>query len=286
MKTICIKTNNKNSIDYLLKNIKQIELKNIYYSCHKFKLFNNIFIHYKGEHLDLFLSNISEMLTSLIFENYDEDILKTLLHREYFYFTGLEIKGILKILKENTLEDIKLYSTKENILYNTFYDFFTKQDKLYLKGFITFRLKKYKEELEKHLDTAIKQYLIEKEYNEFVSLLKLYVNSEGSKSEEVHLVYKNSESVLLDKNKKPIKLNDNLLNNKYLSDISFSSSDITLNTLLNIIPNKIFIHLIDMQIDDFINTLELIFEKRVVICTNCNICRIYKFNQNFLNFKF
>ena len=280
MKTICIKTNNKNSIDYLLKNLEQLRLKNVFFSCHKFKTFNNIFIHYKGEYLELFLSYIAEVLTSLIFENYDEEILKTLLLREYFYFTDMEIKSILKILKENSVEDVKLYTTKEDILYNTFYNFLKNENKLFLKGFVTFRLKTYKEELAKSIDTAVNQYLIEKEYNEFVSLLKLYINSEGSKCNEVHLIYKNSESFLLDKNQNPIQPNNNLLNNKYLSDISFSSSDITLNTLLNIIPQKIFIHLINMEIDDFINTLELIFEKRVIICTDCNICRVYKSGKN------
>ena len=280
MKTICIKTNNKNSIDYLLKKLDQIELKNVYFSCHKFKTFNNILIHYKGEYLELFLSNIAEILTSLIFENYDEDILKTLLHREYFYFTDLEIKRILKILKENSIEDVKLYTTKENILYNIFYNFLKNKNKLFLKGFITFRLKSYKEELERSIDSAVNQYLIEKEYNEFVSLLKLYINSEDCKCNEVHLVYRNSESILLDQNKHLIKPANSLNNKKYLSDISFSSSDIVLNTLLNLIPNKIFIHLIDMEIDDFIHTLELIFEKRVVICTNCSICRIYKLGKN------
>ena len=231
--------------------MEQIELKNVFFSCHKFKTFNNIFIHYKGEYLELFLSNISEILTSLIFENYDEDILKTLLYQEYFYFTDLEIKRILKILKENSIEDVKLYTTKEDILYNTFYNFFKNQNKLFLKGFLTFRLKPYKEELEKSIDSAVNQYLIEKEYNEFITLLKLYINSEDSKCNEVHLIYRNSEAILLDENKHLIEPNDSLNNKKYLSDISFSSSDITLNTLLNIIPNKIYIHLIDMEIDDF-----------------------------------
>ena len=61
-----------------------------------------------------------------------------------------------------------------------------------------------------------------------------------------------------------------------MSDITFSTSDIALNTLLNIIPKKIYIHLIDEKIDEFITTLELIFEHRIVMCTDCNICRIYK----------
>ena len=73
---------------------------------------------------------------------------------------------------------------------------------------------------------------------------------------------------------------DELFNAKYLSDISFSSNDYTLNSLLSLLPKKIYIHLIDHQIDEFINTLHLIFENRVSLCLNCDICNLYKYNQN------
>ena len=55
-----------------------------------------------------------------------------------------------------------------------------------------------------------------------------------------------------------------------------SSNDYILNTLLTLLPKNIFIHLIDNYKDEFINTLELIFEKRIHICTNCDICEFYK----------
>ncbi len=52
-----------------------------------------------------------------------------------------------------------------------------------------------------------------------------------------------------------------------------------LNTLLNILPKKIYIHLIDKEVDEFITTLQLIFENRVQICKDCDICRIYRFGD-------
>ena len=63
---------------------------------------------------------------------------------------------------------------------------------------------------------------------------------------------------------------------KYLSDITFSSNDYTLNSLLSLLPKKIYIHLIDNNIDEFINTLQTVFENRIHICTDCNICKLYK----------
>ena len=41
----------------------------------------------------------------------------------------------------------------------------------------------------------------EKEYMEFVSLLRLYINSQTSNCKLVHLIYSNETSVLLDEDK-------------------------------------------------------------------------------------
>ena len=279
MKTICIKTNNKDAINYLLENFKSLQLEDVCFSCHKFKVYNNILIHYKGKDVKLFLSTVSNILSNLVFDNFEDDFIKAILNQEYFYFDAFEKKQIIDKTNEIYFDDIEALTTKESILFNTFYNFLKSNKKLYLKGFLTFRLKRYFEELGKTVDNAINQYLIEKEYLEFVSLLKLYVNSEESKIDVVHLVYNNKEPLLLDKNKNIIKTDINLLNAKYLSDISFSSLDMILNTLLNILPKKIYIHLIDEE-DEFINTLKLIFEKRISLCTECNICSIYKSHVN------
>ena len=87
------------------------------------------------------------------------------------------------------------------------------------------------------------------------------------------------ESILLDENKNTISLNDNIFDAKYLSDISFSSNDYALNALLTLLPQKIEIHLIGYE-DEFINTLKLIFGKRISICKDCNLCKTYKILNN------
>ena len=96
------------------------------------------------------------------------------------------------------------------------------------------------------------------------------------------MIYSSSESILLDKDKNIIAPDSDIFNAKYLSDISFSSNDFTLNSLLNLVPKKIYIHLLDNTIDEFIQTLELVFENRVNLCTDCNICEFYK-NSNIDN---
>lgn len=278
MKSICIKTNNSKAIDYLLENLNCLKLDNVYFSCHKFKLYTNVFIHYKGKNLELFLSSISHILVFLVFDLYEKIITKKIFEHEYFYFDNIEKSQILEIVESN-LADIEDFTNKETILFNIFYNFLKKEDVLYLQGFIAFRIKKYINKLENLLEDAINQYLLEKEYSEFVSILRLYINSEPSQTNLVHLIYLKDAPLLLDENKNIINIDKNLLNAKYLSDITFSSLDMILNTLLNLLPKKIYIHLIDNTQNEFIDTLILIFENRITICNDCNICKIYKLNK-------
>ena len=126
---------------------------------------------------------------------------------------------------------------------------------------------------------AVNKYIIEKEYKEFINLLKIYVNSTDTKTDILHLIYVNNESILLDRDKNIIQIENNINNAKYLSDITFSSNDIALNTLLSLLPKKIEVHIINGE-DEFINTLKLIFENRIHICNECNICRTYKMLNN------
>ena len=281
MKSLCIKTNNNKAINYLLDNLNKIDLKDVYFSCHKFSIYNNIFIHYKGTEENLFFSTIANILSFLVLDIYEDSITRNILQKEYFYFDKFEQSIVLDKFYENRLESTEDFEIKENILFEAFYNFFKDNKtsvctKLYLKGFITFRLKKYIDELESSIDSSVNQYLIEKEYQEFVSLLKVYINSEGYNSDLVHLFYRNSnknvDAILLDKDKNVIDTSINLLSAKYLSDISFSSSDMILNTLLNLLPRRIFIHLGDSDDEDeFVCTLEAIFEGRIVVCFDVDV---------------
>ena len=46
MKSFCIKTNNKEILDYLLNRIEEIDFENIIYTSKQFKIYKNVIIHY------------------------------------------------------------------------------------------------------------------------------------------------------------------------------------------------------------------------------------------------
>ena len=279
MKSICIKTNNENLLDYLLNELDYIEVKPVAFSKNQFKNYKNIIIHYSGNDNKKFVHEISCILSCLVIDELEESFLKMILLKNYFYFNSTEMKHILELCYEIFSDNFNTYfDKKHNLLIDSFENYLITNKSIILTGFINFRIKNYMTILEDVVDEAVNSFVVEKEYLEFISLLKMYVNSQNSNCDVVHLIYNKNNSTLLDKDKNQINVSDDIFKAKYLSDISFSSNDYALNTLLTLVPKKIHIHLIDNCIDEFIHTISLIFENRVEICTDCSICKIYKNN--------
>lgn len=276
MKSFCFKTNNTQVLNYLLNRIQEIDFENLIYSQNQFKIYKNITIHYRGNNNNKFYNFLTELIGEVVIEFYEEKILKQLINYNYFYFDEYEKNKIL----ENCMQLIEpeMYNTK--LLDNKNIKEYVKENKaMILDGFVYFRLRAYLEYLDEVVDSGVNQFVIEKEYREFISLLRVYVESKVPEYNLLHLIYINGESILLDEKRNIVSVSENIYNAKYLSDIFFSSNDFALNTLLCLLPRRIEIHLIDDE-DEFINTLKLIFEGRVTICKDCDICKTYKILNN------
>ena len=272
MRSYCIKINDEKIITYLLNKIEKINFDNIYYCRKEFTLYQNVILHYKGNELTQFQHLVTELITNAIIECFEARIVKRMINSNYFYFDEYEKNIIFENCKELLTVESK---EKYEILYQEIENYIHQNSRIVLEGVINFRIKQYRKLLDETIDMGVNQYIIEKEYSEFIHLLKNYIQHTTAQIERLHLIYTNGESILLDDNKNIISISDNLCNAKYLSDISFSSNDFALNTLLNLVPEKLEIHVIDVE-DEFIDTLKKIFENRVTICKECNICKTYR----------
>ena len=260
MKSFCIKTNNKKILAYLLNNFN---FPNTYISIRKFKIYENIIIHYTGENSTAFYNELSNTLVSLILNYYEEKLLKSIIKSNYFYFSEHEQEIILAkcinyLLDKSTVE----YQVRIEHIYIASLKYITNNKAMILNGFIHFRLSNYIKILDYVVDTFVNELVVDREYKEFINLLKSYVNSKPSNINTVHFIYKNTSSILLDCKYKKIPFTDDLANLNYVSDVSFSENDIVLNTLLTLLPQKIIVHL-EKESDEFIKTLICIFENRI-----------------------
>jgi putative sporulation protein YtxC len=261
---------------YLLDKLDYLELEEVKYSKNKFKIYSNIIVHYIGEKISFFDEKLSSIITDTILKFYKEKMIKKIINFDYFYFEEYEKKIIIQncceIIESSEYEQI---SKEKEYIHEAVLQYVIENKSMILEGFVNFRIKEYIKYLDSIVDIAVNKYIIEKEYNEFISLLRMYINSKKSNIKNLHLIYGKSELTILDENKNIVPLCKEIYNAKFLSDIIFSENDYALNTLLTLLPQRIEIHLLDSE-DEFIKTVKLIFEDRVYICRECNICRTYK----------
>ena len=290
MVSFCIKNNNEKIINYLYENISAINLDNIIFSKKDFSKYTNIIIHYNGKNISEFNNELSNVIRDCIIKFYEPQIIKQLIILNYFYFDSSDISKIeencLNILNYDCCESSSSihfsaypnssdYKDRKICLWIDILKYVTENKSMILDGFVRFRIPKYINYIDSCVDDAVNQFVIDKEYFDFINLLKLYISSKSPLCDLVHLIYINGESILLDKDKQIISLSKSSLNVNYLSDITFSSNDYALNTVLSLLPSKIILHLITPE-DEFINTLKLIFDDNIQICKDCNICKTYQ----------
>lgn len=262
MISICLKSNNISQLNFIENYLDNTTFPEIYYSQKKFKYFNNIIIHYKGSDPQQFYNVLSNILSNYIINYYEKNFIKQQLSFDYFYFSLQEKKNI----QESTIQTInqeKNITKKLQILNDCITKYFDKNSSCNLDGFVNFRLYDYKNFINLILEKVINDYIIQKEYNEYVNLLYEYINMQTPQTDSVHLIYSNDEKILLDDSKQIIANTSNP--QIYLSDISFSSNDFILNSLLTLLPNKIYIHLKDLEEDNFIKFLKSIFKGKYII---------------------
>ncbi len=159
MRTICIKTISEDKIDFLIKKLEKLPI-NIYISYYRFRVYDNLIIHYlESEYINEFYETISVVLKKLIEVFYEENYLKKQIDKNYFYLTTIERKYILEITKKVLeLPDEKI-GFKNELLKDTIKKYLLENKKIIIEGFVNFRIKDYKELLEKIIEVSVFSYL-------------------------------------------------------------------------------------------------------------------------------
>lgn len=141
------------------------------------------------EIINLYVSNI---LYRIVIDYYRKKEMFEFITDNYFFLKQSEIleveNKILKVLNcEATCEDensVYCLNRINNIIEKIRQCIGEKQE-INVDGFITFRLRMLREDIEKIVDKIVEKYMVEKEYEEFVRLLKYFVDIQECKIEKV-----------------------------------------------------------------------------------------------------
>lgn len=160
MKTVCVKINNDDILEYLIRELEFSKLDDTVISSNEFKIYKNIIVHYCGNNERKFLFEFCEIISKSIEIFYEKNILEKIIEDNYFYFEEFEKDIILKISEKIIEIQEASFRYKTEILKGLIYEYFIDNKYMILDGFILFRLKPYIEILDYVVDTSVTNYVI------------------------------------------------------------------------------------------------------------------------------
>ncbi|MDM0452121.1 putative sporulation protein YtxC [Clostridium perfringens] len=215
---------------------------------------------------------ISNVIYNVIVEHYREKEMLHYINENYFFLKHDEILNIDLAINKILKGDQKICSDKDfyclnkiNDIIENIKEFILENDYVNIEGFITFRMKNFLKDIECIIDKVVEDYMIEKEYNEFIKLLKYFVDIQDCKLEEVNIIVQKNGSYEV-KDSKGLDIFKDFLNE--ITDFAevgiINTEDIIISGLITNAPKKIKIYNEEYCINkEFIQTIKSVFGERV-----------------------
>ncbi|MHA6483155.1 putative sporulation protein YtxC [Paenibacillus sp. strain BS8-2] len=147
------------------------------------------------------------------------------------------------------------------------------ETQLQLEGFTTFRLQAYRTELTEIAEYALDEYVLDKQYQEFISLLKYFVQMQDSKVPMIHLLHKGGHDfAMYDENFRALEQKppaDRIV--AEMLETEMNIEDMVISSLISVSPKQIRVHTRQPELQ-VIRTIQTIFDGKVSVCVQCSSC--------------
>lgn len=227
-------------------------------------------------HEKIFRYYLASIITDLLMNEIAKVMMGRIARTKYHYLSEAELKLIVQnaylyLSNLNEEGDISKTLVRHNQILAEVNQYMEANSRFYLEGFFRFRLKDYFKELEISIEKAVENFLVEQEYNEFLRLLRYFVEIQEPRIDEVHLLVNDKKSFcLLDEQQQPVN-KDQLQGVIAELNDEVEYEDLLLSALITISPRSIVLHVVNKT--EIVETILNVFRERVSVCRGCDLCR-------------
>ncbi|WP_297434968.1 putative sporulation protein YtxC [uncultured Clostridium sp.] len=223
---------------------------------------------------------ISNLIYRVIINNYRKNELFEYLTENYFFLKHEEIIEVDKKIKSVFESETYLKSERKlqcinkiTEIENTINSFMKEDNFINIEGFMRFRVKTIRPILEDIVDKIIEEYMVEKEYDEFIDLLKYFVDIQESRIDDVNIfLMENGEYIVKDTDGKDLlnQFSNELLEDKEVG--ATSQEDVIISGLIANSPKCIKVYNQKYCLnEEFLITISKVFRDRVDFLESKNI---------------
>ena len=220
------------------------------------------------------LDKYLNVLAEYVIDRYETRMMRRILDE---HFDGLSDKARREIIKNiNLFEDDKEvgFEARKRVILLALYDCLKESTKVYLDGFVAFRLKDYEAILYRLSQMLAEDYRAKKEYEEFIDLLTYFVEVQSPRPELLNIIVeKSGEYRIADSTGKDITskcMAEFVGEAAVMTETDYD--DVLISVLITAAPQKVIIHKAEnIRNRDLFLTIKKVF-KRVEYCIGCNLC--------------
>lgn len=224
--------------------------------------------------LEEFRYILSNALADIIIDHYELKLLKRIAKSNFFYLNESERSSVIanacKLLGEDVLVQpgALFRATRKNRIIKSIFEYLDSEVEFNIEGFVNFRLNQYLNELNDILERALELFVAEREYNEFIRLLRYFVEIQECKVATVHLFQSQDGRYMLcdeDRNHISGEYYDELKTE--LIDEAINYDDLLISTLITVSPQRIVIHDVEcFKNKELVQTIMNVFTDRISLC--------------------
>lgn len=229
----------------------------------------------------IFKHQMAEIISEIIMGYWEKRIIQNKVERQYRRIPIDEQARIiekasdfLSRCNENESLNLLLKFGRKNKIAHRVLDHLHNSNALNIEGLIHFRLQEYLREVNFAIDLAYEDLRNEKQYNEFVKLLKYFVETQPPKVQEVNIFIEESGLFRLwDEAGNAIEQDfvelylEEIINNEANLD------DLLISILMTISPRRIVFHSTGgLPEGEPTRIISQVFKERIVLCKGCDKC--------------
>ncbi len=234
------------------------------------------YIHFEPSD-DLFLlDQYLNVVAEYIIDRYEIRMLRRILEEDYSDLSVIQKREVLKSIECCGDDPDVGYQARKQAVLLSIYDYLKEERIMLMDGFVAFRLKEYEVLLSRLAEKLVERYVAHKEYEEFVGLLRYFVNIQSPRPAMAHvLVERGGGYVILDENGKDITARcfaDFVEGEALLTEEAYD--DLLISVLITLAPEKIVVHnREDIKNHELFSTISQVFDGKISYCNNCSLCK-------------
>lgn len=232
----------------------------------------------------IFKHQMSEVLAEHIIDEWEPILLFKEIMRTYKKTSPADKESLhnksgdfLRRCHDNESLNLLMNFGRKNRIAHRILEYINNHELLVVEGFITFCMRDYLTEIKFAVEVAAEEMKSEREYNDFVNLLRYFVDTQVPRVREVNLLMDSSGMFRL-WDQSGSKIEEQYIQH-YLDDLlldDMNLDDLLVSILITIAPRKIIVHdALQLPLNESVKIIKNVFQDKIVFCTGCKQCWSY-----------